>query len=252
MPAEGDWAVGIDIAPFLSYVGNLANGNTSNSSPTWNFTAPLQLFGKWFRADDLAWRGRLRFLGINNSTTNGFVQDDVGTDPFAQVEDKKEVSRMNTTLGFGMEKRKGSTRLQGFWGGEVILSFSSGSDKYSYGNALTSTNQSPSTYDFGDGNTSPIGATRVTEVKYGSGFSFGVRPFIGAEYFLFPKMSIGGEFGYFLGFGSQGETETTVEYYDAANSTSATATVKSGQSNKSTFKMDNDNLSGSIKLMLHF
>lgn len=254
LPEAGDWALGIDIAPFFEYVGNSANGNVDNAAPGFEYAYPLQVFGKWFKTEDLAWRGRIRFLGVNNNTQLGYVQDDLNTDPsnpYKQVEDQKKTSRMSTTLAFGIEKRKGKTRLQGFYGGEVVLSFSSGSDKYSYGNALTGTNINPTTFTFDNVNTSPPNGYRVTEINYGTGFSFGVRPFIGAEYFLFPKMSLGGEFGYTIGFNNYGAATITSEYYNFTDATTKTNTQE-GSYYKSAFRMDNDNLSGSIKLMLHF
>lgn len=254
LPEAGDWAIGIDVAPFFNYVGNVANGNTSNSSPSFDYTNSFQVFGKWFRESDLAWRGRIRFLGIDNNTIAAHVNDDLNTDPLVPkvVEDKKTMSRMATTLGFGIEKRKGKTRLQGFYGAEAVISFATGSDKYSYGNDITGTNPAPSSYTFDSINMNPPNGYRVTEVSYGTMFSFGVRPFIGAEYFIFPKMSIGGEFGYMLGFTSTSSPEVTSEFYDAVNAVKASNTIKYGLYDKSSFMMDNDNLSGSIKLMLHF
>ncbi len=255
LPQAGDWAIGVDVTPFFDYIGNLANGSQDNPSPGFEYAYPLQVFGKWFRQDDLAWRGRIRFIGINNYTEAGFVQDDLAdpaVDPFSQVEDEKQVSRMNTTLAFGIEKRKGSTRLQGFWGGEAVLSFSSGKDTYKYGNQITGTNQFPSTYVFDAVNTNPPNGYRATEVNYGTGFSLGVRPFIGAEYFIFPKVSFGGEFGYSLGFTTVGSSTITSEYYDAGVAGTLKNTQDYGSYIKSGFIMDNDNVSGSIRLMLHF
>jgi hypothetical protein len=44
-----------------------------------------------------------------------------------------------------------------------------------------------------------------------SGYGFGLRGFIGAEYFFMPKMSIGGEFGWGLAYVKNGATTTEYE-----------------------------------------
>jgi hypothetical protein len=254
LPEAGDWAIGIDVAPFFTYVGNMANANQANNSPRFNYTNSLQLFGKWFKTENFVWRGRLRLLGLNTLNEIGYVRDDFNTDPnnpYAQVEDSRKYSQMSTTLGFGMEKRKGKTKLQGFYGGEVVVSFSSGSEKYSYGNKMDDTNPYPTTYYFGR-NLNPNNGYRVLEEKFGSSFFFGVRPFIGAEYFIFPKMSIGGEFGYTIGYGGSQASKITSEYYDFTNAKVVSNTQSSGDFEKSNFIMDNDNSYGAIKLMLHF
>ena len=254
LPEQGDWALGIDVAPFFNYVGNIANGNDNNSSPTFQSNYPLQIFGKWFKEEKFAWRGRIRLLGLNNATDVGYVRDDLNSDPsnpYKQVEDQRKRNSMNTTLAFGMEWRKGKTRLQGFYGAELVLSFGSSKDSYTYGNAISDANVSPSTYNFGT-NLYPNYGYRVTEINYGTTFFFGARPFIGVEYFLFPKISIGGEFGWSIGYSSSKPQEITSEYYDYTISGRNTNTEKSGQYAKSQFKIDNDNASGSIKLMMHF
>lgn len=254
LPEAGDWAIGIDVAPFFDFIGNLANGNQSNNSPSFDYTNSVQLFGKWFKTESLVWRGRLRLVGLNTAKMVGYVSDDLNrdpNDPFAQVEDEWKASRMNTTLGFGIEKRKGKTKLQGFYGGEVVINFSSGSNKYTYGNSITDTNVFPNTYNFGN-NTNPNNGYRVIEEKFGTSYFFGVRPFIGAEYFIFPKISIGGEFGYTIGFGGSRAGKITSEYYSGISSAVVTDTQSSGSYQKSRFIMDNDNSYGAIKLMLHF
>lgn len=240
LPVEGDWAIGVDVAPFLEYLGNAFNGNVGNASPTFDFTdGGLTVYGKWYRADDLAWRGRLRFLGVNNNTDIAFINDAVSAG--AQVEDSKTTSQFQTTLGFGMEKRKGKTRLQGFYGGEALITYGSSSEAYTYGNAAA-TGQNT---DWNTGNIN--GTARLKDRDNGSFYYVGVRPFIGVEFFIMPKISLGGEFGYTIAFGGSTASEETWE-----SATGASTTSKGNANGSVTFLADNDNLNGNIKLLFHF
>ncbi|MBK7669424.1 MAG: hypothetical protein IPJ32_20020 [Sphingobacteriaceae bacterium] len=127
------------------------------------------------------------------------------------VEDKASHSSSFIGIGVGMEKHKGKTRLQGFYGADVFVWFSSSKDKFKYGNSLTqgattdpnvgvgnSTDWStiaPSVYTTSNwDNTAPtisgysnITGWRKVSEKPGGQFGLGVRAFIGAEYFVMPK-----------------------------------------------------------------
>ena len=81
--------------------------------------------------------------------------------------------------GLGKEWRKGKTRLQGFYGADAMLGISSGSSTDAAG----------------------------VETKNGMGFSIGAQGFLGAEYFLFPKISIGAQYTYGLSITSQAARE---------------------------------------------
>ena len=60
--------------------------------------------------------------------------------------------------------------------------------------------------------------SRTVETKNGATFTLGARAFIGAEYFILPKMSLGAEYGWGIGLSTTGsgtqtiETTTGVEY----------------------------------------
>jgi hypothetical protein len=76
------------------------------------------------------------------------------------------------TAGLGKEWRKGKTRLQGYYGADALLSL---------GSVTQGTNKS------------------------GLAFGVGVQGFIGAEYFILPKIAIGAQYGYGLNFSTKGE-----------------------------------------------
>ena len=176
---------------------------------------------------------------MQNNTDIAFIAD--ATSAGAQVEDSRSTSQFQTSLGFGIEKRKGSTRLQGFYGGEALITYGSSSEAYTYGNAA-SANQNT---DWNTGNIN--GTARLKDRDNGSFYYVGVRPFIGVEYFIMPKISLGGEFGYTIAFGGATASEETWE-----NGTGVSTTSKGQTDGSFTFQADNDNLNGNIKLLFHF
>ncbi len=201
LPAAGDWMLGLDATPYLNYAGNLFN--SGNTSPSSAFVNGYQtIFGKYMITDMTAWRGQAR-IGFNNYSESA---DDLDSSNTA----------LNITLGFGKEWRKGNRRLQGIYGAEALLNIASNSAK--------STIQDIE-----------------TEQTSGLGLGVGVRGFVGAEYFIFPKLSVGAEFGWGLMFMSQGEGETTVD----GNTISKTAS-------SNTISVDTDNANGVLKLLLYF
>lgn len=142
-------------------------------------------------------------------------------DPEVNVEDIYKNKETNVELSFGIEKRRGDNRLQGYYGGEFGLYYQSEKDVYEYGNSLSDGNtvNSYTTY-FGDNiewDPTMTTAMRVTEKKYGSTIGVGVGLFFGAEYFFAPKMSLGGEFGWNIAFMKSGENTTNYEYWGGTN-----------------------------------
>ena len=236
LPEEGDWGIGVDATPFLNYAGNFFGKTNNNNAPTFDFlTSNQTIVGKYFKDATTAYRAAIR-LGFGSNSTTALVQQDGQSDPNVTVEDKRTVSGNGFGLSGGIEFRKGKTRLQGYYGGELGIFFGGGKEKYTYGNAFSSTNTSPTTTNFGS---NIIGPARVTETKFGSTFQFGLRGFIGAEYFVLPKMSIGGEFGWGLSFTSVGQGQVTTESWDFSNNSVKTTTTKTGKS--SSFGLDTDN-----------
>jgi hypothetical protein len=242
LPEAGDWGLAIDANPFLQYAGNFFGKTTTNNAPTFNFfTNANTISGKYFVDAQTAYRGSLR-IGLGSASERNMVTDILKAAainptangwPTADPMVENVWKQSNTTVGLaaGMEMRKGKTRLQGYYGGEVGIYMNMMKDKFEYGNALAATTTASlnvnvtgadeftgaNAYGNVGNNVAPaaisglIGDARVTERKYGTTFSFGLRGFIGAEYFILPKMSLGGEFGWGIGLSSQGATKTTWE-----------------------------------------
>ena len=180
----------------------------------------------------------------------------------------------SSTIGLaaGIEMRKGKTRLQGYYGGEAGLYLNMGREKFTYGNALVASttgsaqvNVSAADDFTGASNvnaSAPIqgitGSARATEIKNGTTISFGVRGFIGAEYFVLPKMSIGGEFGWGLGLSSTGKSKTTWESVGGPATAPTVGTTTIEGSKNGGFGLDTDGNNsvwgptGSLRLNLYF
>jgi hypothetical protein len=272
LPEKGDWGISVDATPFLNYTGRLLS-NAGASAPNWNYlTGNQTIIGKYFANEKTAYRVIVR-LGLNNSKQSAFIAQpttSVITFPNLQplVEDEFKRSNNTIALGAGIEKRKGKTRLQGYYGADAYIFTAGGKDKYSYGNKLAPAPAVPAvtvgnSTNFGSNiTTDTYGNTaRVLENKIGRTIGVGARVFIGAEYFLFPKMSIGGDFGFGISFSTTGKGERTTESIGTVG-----ANQQVGQQTRETlggrnFSIDNSTTSygsalngacGAIRLAFHF
>jgi hypothetical protein len=285
LPQSGDWAIGIDARPFLNYFGNLiGGGQNANIAPGWNYLTNNQtITGKYFAEDNMAYRASLR-IGFGSMSGSAMVADrsvdPVTPSPWpgdaSEVENTFKLGSTNIGLAVGMEKRRGFGRLQGFYGAELGFSLASTKETYTYGNALTASTSGVNVdvtaaddMTVGAGGTTMVADVdgqgnaitgRATEFKGGSMFSFGLRAFIGAEYFVLPRLAIGGEFGWGLGFASIGASSTSFEVEGLANgATVETIENRTTEGTKtSMFGVDNDNMNGafgpagSLRMTFHF
>jgi hypothetical protein len=255
LPEAKDWALSVDASPFLTYTGKLLS-NAGADAPAVNSLAnyPLTIGGKYFTSAKQAYRARVR-IGIASQTINNSVVDNQNTTlDTVYIKDSRKSSSTNVTLAFGKEFRRGKTRLQGFYGGEGIIGVSTGKSTYSYGNTFSNLNVSPTSTDFVTptalGYASAPANSRIQSESNGTGIKVAARGFVGAEYFIFPKMSIGVEFGFSLMYYNQNDGKLSSESWDAAAGSVKNKTLaKSGSKG---FGIDNDNSGGSIMLNFHF
>ncbi|MFN8714651.1 MAG: hypothetical protein ACK5Z2_17520 [Bacteroidota bacterium] len=269
LPEAGDYSIGIDATPFLNYFGNFIGGNGLNAAPGWNHLNGLNtIVGKMYVTPNMAYRGILR-IGLNSNTSKAMIGDaSVTTPPTypnlpAMKEDVMKSSSSFIGLGAGLEYRRGKTRLQGFYGAEAFLWTSASSSKYTYGNALSSTVtvNGGTTTNFGTNtlNDTYGNSARSITNKSGRTIGIGVRGFVGAEYFIIPKLSVGGEFGWGVGFSTTGASSNEIESVNGA--TPGKQTLEGTSSNQLILDTDRNAFgtgatqfapSASLRLNFHF
>jgi hypothetical protein len=214
LPEKGDWAIGFNANNLFRYVGNAFNGNTNNAAPSLTNWVSNSIVGKKFTTANTAYRV-VANIGFGTETE---------TDEQSSNTNKYTESGFDVSLGLGKEWRRGKTRLQGYYGADVLLNVNSRSDK--------------------ETNTSNLTSFKERKDKDGLGFGIGVNGFLGAEYFIFPKISIGAQYQYGLTVSMQGAGEvTTTPWTGAATTSKGSRTSSIGLGNVGV---------ASMNLTLHF
>jgi hypothetical protein len=275
LPEAGDWAISFDAVPFLDYFGQMLS-NAGAVSPTVGYTNgyPWAIKGKMFKDEKTAYRAGIR-LGFGSTTYRNMIADaSVTTPPTfptapSEVEDSYKAGYNGIVLTGGLEMRRGKTRLQGYYGGELWIGFGGSKDTYTYGNALSTSTTNPvsasastdwSAWGGNNMGTDPYGNTsRKTEEKM-SMMTFGLRGFIGVEYFILPKISIGAEYGWGFGLSSM-KTSYSAESLGVDGGGNLATGAWDVENKTSGFAIDSDiqnnatglaGASGNLNIIFHF
>jgi hypothetical protein len=190
LPKKGDLATGVDVAGMVKFIGN----SISDQKMEGDAVSPLggDFFAKYFLTDKIALRAHVG-VGASNYTRRRFVRDDVKVELYeeydARTTDIEQHRSSSFMLGLGAEYRRGLRRVQGYAGAEVILQCYSQNTQYEYGNAITSSNRTPS-YVLGYQNYSGERDLR----RSSKSFSGGLTLFTGVDYFFSRNVSLGFEF----------------------------------------------------------
>lgn len=150
LPKQGDWSIGFNANSALEFVGNAFNGSTGNKV-AFNSNDATQLPG---------FDKSVSFVGRN--FTSDTTADRYTANLLFSFEKQKDVDATNAfglLVGYGKEWRKGSSRLQGFYGVDGLVGFGS-------------------------------------PAKKNTNFLIGAQGFAGAEYFVFPKVALGAQYSY--------------------------------------------------------
>ena len=224
-PKTGDYALSISAIPMTEYIGQFFNGfagpnsyadfggqaylgNDVNTAPFQKIDPLVSISGKYFLDKETAIRVNLGLI-YQRTFTKFYADDDAdhAINPFSQKKVIDTYLRKNTGMSLmaGLEKRVGKERLQGVYGAGLLFAVNNLIDEYTYGNAITEINQAPTERN-GGGLAAPLnGFTYNRKLKdYSfpavalggpgpSSLHTGIVTFVGVEYFLIPKMSIGGE-----------------------------------------------------------
>ncbi|MBK9273860.1 MAG: hypothetical protein IPM49_04880 [Flavobacteriales bacterium] len=246
---DGDWGLTIDATPFIGYAGNLFNGTTGNAVPSWISASTWDpynwsgggdegAFGSVTRAvigvkklknANTAFRGRLR-LGFYSHKETVLVPDAGSTDPNATVENSTKWGGNTIQIGVGLEKRVGSTRVVGVYGADLNFGIAGQKKSFEYGNSLENT------------------GSRITEEKMGGALMVGLNAFVGVEWFVAPKVSLGAEYGWGLMLASKGFNTTS---WDRAAGDNGPGEIEGG-TKVNDFGVDTNNNGVSINMNFYF
>lgn len=278
LPEAGDWSIGIDANPLINYVGNLANGNTGNSfgGATWfdgsrgDFPA-MTIYGKYFKDEKTAYRAMVRigFGSTKSGSVNEMFTDSLSSYNGTTTEftDEVKTASRQITLGFGLEKRRGNTRIQGVYGAQMMIGFGGSSTENTYGLAFGAANTISETSGYVINDVDPLNpfdyygsSERTTKVDNGSTFMIGLQGFIGVEWFFAPKVSLGAEYSWGLSMTSTGASKTDTERWGVTPAESVMTTVPARHlvtktyngAKSSSFGIDTGLSGANISLNFHF
>ena len=125
-----------------------------------------------------------------------------------------------------------------------------------YGNAMDADFNAPQSTNFNTGGGvggSFAASNRVIERDLGASFFMGARGFVGVEYFIAPKISLGAEVGYTLGFQLNGQQRFVNETFDGGNNQAVNVESKTYRNQGlRSFGMGLDNVNAGLNLFFYF
>lgn len=160
LPKQGDWSIGFNAGNALNFIGNAFNGNTGNSSANLFEGQRVVNFGQGVFSSTAS---VITFVGKKFDTDNTATRYTASFNfNFEKQKDVDGTSSFGLVAGYGKEWRKGTTRLQGYYGVDGLVGL-------------------------------------VSPAKKQFGFGIGAQGFAGVEYFIFPKVALGAQYTYGVG-----------------------------------------------------
>lgn len=268
-PQQGEWAVGFTLNPILNFVGNMFNGTAgqvfdskslggqplfANADPAYPL---ISIMGKYMVRDNVAIRANIGLL-LNINNQNFYIRDDkaVLLDPLSmeKVIDKAHGETYGGSVFFGAEYRVGKKRIQGVFGGGLNYAFSVYQAKYSYGNAISEANQTPTMGAGMPAFTQPISfmpnARTISQLSSGT-HTIGLVGNIGVECFVAPKISLGLEANLAILYRIELPSYKQLEGYNLVTKEVQTFTDIAGQS-ASGFVFGTQNVGANIFMNFYF
>jgi hypothetical protein len=252
LPEQGEIAVGMNATPFLAYIGGFFSG-AGAGAPTVNFAQNIAntnaFYVKYMLSENSAIRVHFNYAHGNNTALFTQPKSTLSYDPMhpEYVQDEVTNKNNNFLLGLGYEGRRGKGRVQGYYGAEVLIGKSSNLTDYKYGNAIDGNFNTPAIH-----NAYIAGGQRVTSDLTSNAFIIGLRPYIGVEYFVAAKVSLGGEFGYAMVVNKDINRTTVYEYWDGASNKVQSVKTESTLGGFHNKNMGADNLFGAINVFFYF
>ena len=214
LPEAGDFAVSVSANPFINFVGNIFNNTVNQTIGTFGgdpynvggINQPrVSIAGKYMLTDELGLRVNLGWIHDAN-TQNAYVPDDaeLTNDPLSgkKLTDSYITRESGGSFSAAIEYRVGKRRVQGVFSAGLLYAFSYKSDKYSFGNAITEINQNPTiSRELAIDSNPEVANTPdgFSSMRYLKKFNdtpsnyAGLILSAGIEWFVAPKISIGGE-----------------------------------------------------------
>ncbi len=271
LPKKGEYAIGFSADPVLFYLGNFFHGDIQTPAPSVGYPNGFSntvlggrianaFTGKYLLDDHTAVRARFQF-NFTKATNKYIVaanNDGTGNNLSPQfAEDKVTIRNNAVLLALGLEKRRGSSRVQGVYGGEVLLGFNKVKEKADYGNGMGANFPTPVSYEFAYNRIPGADSTtsRWTEFNHGATLFAGVRGFAGIEYFFAPKLSIGAEFGYTIGIANKKSDSVKLQAMNNATGNAVEYEAKPTPNNSTginNFGLGLDNLNANLNLHFYF
>lgn len=256
LPDQGDIGVGVNLVPMFNWVGNMFNGsantNFAGQNKFVNIFNNTSLYGKYMLTKNSAIRASFG-LNFSNFTNKNYVIDDNANNPDSVVTDQVNVSSHNFTFAVGYEMRRGG-RLQGFFGGDLVVTTGKTNNRtYNFGNAMGTTNASPTSTTWNPTGTVNAEGNRSSRPVFTEGqttFGIGLRPFVGMEFYVIPKLSVGLEFGYNVMYNTASDFTVRTERIESGSGNLIKTDVKNAGSRR--FTGGTDNLNGAIFMMFYF
>ncbi|WP_315155204.1 hypothetical protein [Capnocytophaga leadbetteri] len=160
LPKQGDWSIGFNAGNALDFIGNAFNANTRNSSADLFEGQNVLNFGQGVFSSTAS---VITFVGKKFDTDNTATRYTASFNfNFEKQKDVDGTSSFGLVAGYGKEWRKGTTRLQGYYGVDGLVGL-------------------------------------VSPAKKQFGFGIGAQGFAGVEYFIFPKVALGAQYTYGVG-----------------------------------------------------
>ncbi len=262
LPEAGEFAIGVDVLPVLSFLGNTFNGTMNNSISNLSGTPALNannanallpsvsIMGKYMFTDNWALKANLGLM-LRNQNTRQYIIDQHAQvlNPLSQdkVIDTESYTRNGFSLALQAEYRKGTRKIQGIFGAGVLFAMTNEKYDYQWGNQMTTINQMPNTsfsnvYD---------GSYRLLSQDNGNTFYVGIIGSVGFEWFVAPKISLGAEVSLSLFYTAGTQTYTTREGYNRATEQIEIRTDIDTPGNTG-ITFGTDNLGGSLFMMFYF
>lgn len=247
LPAKNDWAIGADVLPFLQLIGNIFYNVPDNETNVIYQT----IYSRFMISDNTAIRAN---FSISNSQTyeRVYIQDDAAVfmDPLSrdQTEDSKKTSLSSYGIDLGIMKFRGYGRLKGFYGLHAGYSLYREGYFYSYGNPITSINNTPSS---GFGYTAE--GARMLEKDLGIVNAISGGLIAGIEYYFLPKICIGGEITLSALYAWQSQGNSKYEWWNGyMTEVYDIAEVPPGTNKISFYTQRPANFTTSLYLMFYF